>query len=132
VKEWFDGKWFVEHLRCPNCGNVMRIGVEISCSVCDYHKALHAPIDLRPSRPRIIAIDLNAVILADPNDILEQINIGLPKITYDGPPAQRDSRELISEMMRSVPLNGRVLDLGCGPQGSGPTHRVGRIPVCGR
>ena len=93
----------------------MGIGREITCSVCDYHKTLCAPIDLRPSRPRTVAIDLNAVILADPNDTLEHINISLPKITYDGPPAQRDSRELISEMMRSVPLNGRVPNLGCGP-----------------
>src|SRR5262249_5348125 len=122
----FEKKWFIEHLRCPNCGNVIRIGGEISCSACDYHKALHTPIDLRPSRPRIVAIDLNAVILTDPNDILEQINIDRPKITYDGPPAQRDSRELISEMMRSVPPNGRVLDLGCGPRDQAqPIESVG-------
>ena len=94
----------------------MRIGVDVACSVCDHHKTLHPPVDLRPARPRSMAIELNRVISADPNDILEQINIGPPQITYDGPLAQRDSRELLSEMIKSVPTNGRILDLGCGPR----------------
>ena len=51
-----------------------------------------------------------------PDKILETVNIGPPEITYKGPHAQRDSRELISEMIRSIPPNGRVLDLGCGPR----------------
>jgi SAM-dependent methyltransferase len=94
----------------------MQIDLEVTCSVCDHHKALYPPVDLRPSRPRSIAIELNAVMLAVPNDVLEQVNIGPPHITYDGPLAQRDSRELISEIMTSIPRNGRVLDLGCGPR----------------
>src|SRR5262249_24103743 len=99
-----------------DCGNAMRIDLEVTCSVCDHHKALHPPADLRPSRPRNMAIELNTVMLTVPNDVLEQANIGPPHITYDGPLAQRDSRELISEIMTSVPRNGRNLDLGCGPR----------------
>jgi ubiquinone/menaquinone biosynthesis C-methylase UbiE len=42
------------------------------------------------------------------------------------PPAQRDSRELISEMIGSVLPNGRVLDLGCGPKDQAkPIESVG-------
>ena len=104
----------------------MRVGVEVTCSVCDHHKSLHPPIDLRPTRPRSMVIELNALISPVPNDVLEQVNIGAPPITYDGPPAQRDSRELISEMIRSVPPKGRVLDLGCGPRDQAqPVESVG-------
>jgi SAM-dependent methyltransferase len=63
-----------------------------------------------------MAIELPTVISGPPDEILRQVDIGNPKITYTGPPAQRDSRELISEMMRSIPPNGRILDLGCGPR----------------
>ena len=104
----------------------MRIGEALVCTVCDHHKALHPPVDLRPLRRRSMEIKLNTVIPAVPNDVLEQVNIGPPHIIYDGPPAQRDSRELISEMMRSVPPNGTVLDLGCGPRDQAqPIESVG-------
>jgi SAM-dependent methyltransferase len=114
VREPFEAKWFIGDLCCPDCGNVIRIDVDIRCSACDYHKALRLPIDLRPARPRSVAIKLSAAISADPKDVLENTKIGAPPITYDGPRAQRDSRELISEIIRSVPRGGRVLDLGCG------------------
>ena len=61
-------------------------------------------------------IELKAVSSIAPDDILQTVDIGPPNITYKGPQAQRDSRELISEMMKSVRQNGRVLDLGCGPR----------------
>lgn len=116
LKERFETKWFVGDLCCPDCGNAMRVAADVSCSVCDHRKALHPPVDLRPARPRSVAIELSAVIPADPNDILQQVNIGRPDITYNGPQSQRDSRELISEMIKSVSPKGRVLDLGCGPR----------------
>jgi SAM-dependent methyltransferase len=59
---------------------------------------------------------LNAVATVAPDNVIETIDIIPPKIIYKGPQAQRDSRELISEMMNLVPENGRVLDLGCGPR----------------
>jgi Methyltransferase domain len=126
LKKRFETKWFIGDLRCPDCSNAMRIGMDVMCSVCNHHKALQPPVDLRPARPRSIAIELNAVISTPPHEVLEQVNIGPPKITYDGPPAQRDSRELISEMIRSVPPNGKVLDLGCGPRDQAqPIESVG-------
>ena len=56
----------------------MRIGVDVTCSVCDHRKTLHPPVDLRPARRRSMAIELNTVISAVPNDVLEQVNIGPP------------------------------------------------------
>ena len=73
-------------------------------------------IDLRPVRAKRAVIELNIVACAAPENILGTVNIDPPKITYTGPQAQRDSRELISEMMRLVPKNGGELDLGCGPR----------------
>jgi SAM-dependent methyltransferase len=113
--ESFNTKWFVASLRCPDCGSAMRISGRIECSVCEYSKMLDPPVDLRPSRPRRVPIDL-PVVSTPPDQILKAVDIGKPQITYDGPPALRDSRELISEMMRSVQPNSRVLDLGCGPR----------------
>jgi len=114
LKERFETKWFFGDLRCPDCGNAMRIGVDVTCSNCDYRKTLQRPVDLRPSRPRGVTIELKTAITPVPNEILERVNFDPPPITYAGPRALRDSRELISAMMRSVPQDGRVLDLGCG------------------
>ena len=116
LKERFETKWFIGDLRCPDCGNAMRIGPDVACSVCDYRKTLRPPVDLRPSRPRGVTIELKTVISPVPNEVLRRVNIDPPPVTYDGPPAQRDSRELISEMIGLVPPNGKVLDLGCGPR----------------
>ena len=90
--------------------------VAIWCSECNRHTPLRAPIDLRPVRPHRAVVELDAVVSSSPDQVLEAVTIGPPQITYAGPQAQRDSRELISEMIKSVPKNGRVLDLGCGPR----------------
>src|SRR5262245_4267207 len=126
MREQLETKWFMRDLRCPDCGNAVRISMDVVCSVCDYHRPFHPPVDLRPARPRKIAIELNAVISSTPDDVLQRVDIGPPDITYEGPLAQRDSRELISEIMRSVPPNGKVLDLGCGPRDQAqPIESVG-------
>ena len=104
----------------------MRVGVEVTCSVCDHHKALQPPVDLRPSRPRSMAIELNAVMSAVPNDVLEQVNIGPPRITYDGPLAQRDSRELISEMIEISSTERQSSGFGMRPRDQAqPIESVG-------
>ena len=122
----FEEKWFVGHLRCPDCGNALRVGVDVACSACDRHLPLRPPVDLRPVRPHRVVIELNAVVSIAPDNVLETVDIGPPDITYEGPQAQRDSRELISEMIKSVPQNGRVLDLGCGPRDQAkPMESVG-------
>jgi SAM-dependent methyltransferase len=104
----------------------MHIDTDARCSDCNYRKTLQPPVDLRPSRPRDVMIELKAVISPIPNEVLSRVDIEPPQVTYDGPPAQRDSRELISEMIGSVSPNGRVLDLGCGPRDQAtPIESVG-------
>jgi SAM-dependent methyltransferase len=52
----------------------------------------------------------------NPDEVLQAVDVEPPEKVYNGPSGQRDARELISEMIGSVPENGRVLDLGCGPR----------------
>jgi SAM-dependent methyltransferase len=61
----------------------------------------------------MIETNLNSIA---PDDVLRTVDLDPPNVTYNGPQAQRDSRELLSEMVKWVPQNGRVLDLGCGPR----------------
>jgi SAM-dependent methyltransferase len=112
----FEKKWFVRYLRCPDCGNPLHVGTNLACSKCDRNLPLGAPVDLRPARQKRTMIELKAVSLVAPDNMLQTVDIGPPNIAYKGPQADRDSRELISEMMRSVRQKGRVLDLGCGPR----------------
>lgn len=49
-------------------------------------------------------------------DVLAALDVARPALRYDGPPAQRDSRELWSEAMSRLAGPGDVLDLGCGPR----------------
>ncbi len=51
-----------------------------------------------------------------PDKILANLDTRRPELIYQGPTAQRDSSELLSEVMNHVPSPGRVLDLGCGPR----------------
>src|SRR5262249_40324359 len=87
LKERFETKWFIGDFRCPDCGNAMRIGTDVTCSVCDYRKTLQPPVDLRPSRPRAVKVELKTVISPVPNEVLGRANIDPPQVTYDGPPA---------------------------------------------
>ena len=115
VGDVFKEKWFAGQLPCSDCRNALRIDVDVACDECDRHVPLRQPVDLRPVRAKRAVIELNIVACATDN-ILETVNIAPPEMTYAGPQAQRDSRELISEMMRLIPKNSRVLDLGCGPR----------------
>jgi SAM-dependent methyltransferase len=112
----FEQKWFVQYLRCPDCGDPLQVGTNFVCITCNRHRPLREPVDLRPTRQRRIIIELKAVNSSAPDDMLQAVDIGPPNISYKGPRAHRDSRELISEMMKTVRENGRVLDLGCGPR----------------
>lgn len=44
------------------------------------------------------------------------MDLSKPAMTYSGPPAIRDSRELMSEIHFRLPKGGAALDLGCGPR----------------
>jgi SAM-dependent methyltransferase len=106
----------MEALQCPDCGNAVSIGAEIVCTDCDRRITFNRPIDMRPNRTRRLTIELNTTTSSTPDHLLRTVRIGPPDVTYEGPQAQRDSRELISEMVKSIPAKSRVLDLGCGPR----------------
>ena len=113
-KEELEGQWFFDFLRCPDCDNSMCISGQIVCKNCGYSRSFQKPVDLRPTREKRVAIELKTGPALVPQDILEYISIGRPAEIFKGPSGERDSRELMSEMISSVPANGRVLDLGCG------------------
>jgi len=115
LKDALEEEWFVEHLRCPDCGNKLLFDMDVACRVCDRQLPLRRPVDLRPVQPRRAVLEICLENIRALDQVLETIDIGPPMISYNGPPAQRDSRELISEMVKWVPRNGKVLDLGCGP-----------------
>ena len=48
--------------------------------------------------------------------ILRDVLVERPKVTYDGPRAERDSSELFSAAARWLQPGARLLDLGCGPR----------------
>lgn len=50
------------------------------------------------------------------NPDLTDVLIERPKVTYDGPRAERDSSELFSAAAPWIKPNARLLDLGCGPR----------------
>ena len=52
----------------------------------------------------------------DPVSTLLSLDTTQPDITYHGPSAVRDSRQLMSELSGRLPAGGVVLDLGCGPR----------------
>ena len=54
--------------------------------------------------------------VVEPGEFLQLIDTTRPSLTYSGPNALRDSRELMSEVSRQLPNGGDVLDLGCGPR----------------
>jgi SAM-dependent methyltransferase len=47
---------------------------------------------------------------------LLNVELDRPKVTYNGPEAERDSRELFSAAEPWLVRNKRLLDLGCGPR----------------
>lgn len=47
---------------------------------------------------------------------LHQLDTTYPVVTYSGPSAIRDSRQLMSEVNARLPQGGAALDLGCGPR----------------
>jgi SAM-dependent methyltransferase len=61
-----------------------------------------------------------------PETPLQQLDYGRPRLTYDGPRAERDSRELFSALQHARSSPGDLLDLGCGPRDqAGPAKYLG-------
>jgi ubiquinone/menaquinone biosynthesis C-methylase UbiE len=63
-----------------------------------------------------MSIKFSRVLNFSPSEWLNSIETDPPQVTYDGPPAIRDSRQLMSEISKELPRGGCVLDLGCGPR----------------
>ena len=73
------------------------------------------PIEIKPNEPLALNAHLPRTV-DHPINILEDIDTTSPVVSYDGPLAIRDSRELLSEMQNYLGPRGKVLDLGCGPK----------------
>jgi len=106
--------WFYNTLRCPDCNSNLEIKTEILCTTCGFlDKSCK---DLRPLKPRHIQVSFLNMSTVIPVDALNQIDTTHPVLTYKGPNAIRDSRQLMSEISLRLPSGGTVLDLGCGPR----------------
>jgi len=103
--------WYREHLACPDCQRPLTFVVPCECGFTVRDEAQH---DLRPQQPQprqsTIAIGSNAQ-----NDLNETL-VERPKVTYDGPRAERDSSELFTVAAPWLKPGARLLDLGCGPR----------------
>ena len=107
--------WYANLLTCPDCAGPILGDVGLSCSKCGFRD--ESGRDLRPQHPRGFHAILPRTLAISVCDALREIDTTRPSITYDGPNAIRDSRELLSEISRRCTRqNGTVLDLGCGPR----------------
>ena len=115
-----DAPWYREALACPDCGAGLALS-QPRCA-CGFTIRNGTPLDLRPQhpQPRLLTFALDVVSLAD----LDDLPLDKPRITYDGPPATRDSSELFSAAQPWLKRGARFLDLGCGPrdQATPATH----------
>ncbi len=112
--ESLDQKWFWRALCCPDCRSRLETDGALTCSRCGFtdesgrdlrSQALHERTLVFSTKPR-----------SDPSTVLSSLNTTRPTITYSGPTAVRDSRQLMSEISNRLPGRGAVLDLGCGPR----------------
>lgn len=107
--------WYMEVLACPSCGASLEFDSErFRCRECEFHSTDQR--DLRPIQARSMAVELPRLGIGSPEGKLHEIDTSRPEVTYAGPLAMRDSRELISAIGRYLPATARVLDLGCGPK----------------
>jgi len=110
-------RWYDKLLSCPDCWADLRLIQEkVRCVSCDYSKPINKCLDLRPISARNVNLSLPRIPRNDPNSLLEYADIERPCITYDGPQAQRDSRELMSQIQVYLKEKSCILDLGCGPR----------------
>ena len=122
-----DESWYRDYLSCPDCRGELFIKIQsICCSKCSYISKLSGTAEIKPKSPTSVSAQLPRVMAAHPSDTLKTIEITSPEISYDGPSAIRDSRELMSEMKNYLGSKGLVLDLGCGPRDQAiPVHYMG-------
>jgi SAM-dependent methyltransferase len=104
--------WYRDLLACPDCQKPLAFAT-LSCA-CGFALRDERRRDFRPQnpQPRLATIHLGSSAHDDLRDIL----IERPKVTYDGPRAERDSSELFSAASQWLRPGAKLLDLGCGPR----------------
>ncbi len=108
--------WYHALLQCPDCGGELAGEDGLACQSCGYRASGEGGRDLRPQSPGICELQHRRVPVRSMAEQLRELDVAAPAVTYDGPPARRDSSELLSEMMRYAGPGAAVLDLGCGPR----------------
>lgn len=108
--------WWAETLACPECGKPLSLAAP-RCT-CGFVATAGTPLDLRPKKALRRTLDLPADTIA--RDDLAACNLDRPRVTYDGPPAIRDSSELFSAVVSHLHPQATLLDLGCGPRDQAP------------
>ena len=113
--------WYRTYLCCPDCReDLAESDGKLSCTNCDYDcidsGEASAPLDIKPNNPATLHTQLPRIIKTDIDQALNELDLTKPAITYDGPTAIRDSRELMSQMSHYLKDSGKVFDLGCGPR----------------
>ena len=108
--------WYRALLQCPDCGGELAGETDLVCQACGYQPSGEGCRDLRPHAPAVCAVQHSRVMPASVAEQLRQLDVAPPAVTYDGPAANRDSSELLSEVMGYAAPGAAVLDLGCGPR----------------
>jgi SAM-dependent methyltransferase len=108
--------WYYPFLACPDCGSSLLVAAnQATCGGCGYRSALRADgLDLRPNQPRLATLVFARRSNAAP--LPDCVRLDRPVNCYQGPMPGRDSHELVSSMVPSLPRGAKVLDLGCGPR----------------
>lgn len=101
--------WYREHLACPDCRRPLP---DAKCP-CGFTPDAGGR-DFRPQHPQLR--QTTVAIGSDVNGDLRDVLIERPRVTYNGPRAQRDSSELFSAAEPWLRRDARLLDLGCGPR----------------
>jgi SAM-dependent methyltransferase len=105
--------WYLEIIRCPDClSDIFLSSGSVSCQVCGF---IGSRQNLKPKSPKNLQLSFPRLPIFDIQASWDKIP-SRPEITYSGPNAQRDSRELMSVIASHLHSKGRILDLGCGPR----------------
>jgi len=123
-----DELWYRELLACPDCGADVESRKGVACTECGFSDLSGRDLRTRGRRP--LSVSFPRLPAVDVATILSEIELTRPRLTYDGPPAVRDSREFMSVISSILPARRRVLDLGCGPRDqSVPINHLGHSYV---
>ncbi|MTJ50318.1 class I SAM-dependent methyltransferase [Dolichospermum sp. UHCC 0259] len=112
-KNSMKNSWYEDYLMCPDCGCNLNIEDKISCTSCKFSSDL---TNLKPQNPQNSIISVKRIDSGIVKNIIDNVDISRPILTYDGPKGLRDSSELLTEITKYLKLRGNILDLGCGPR----------------